>query len=335
MSNARANYSCWLKKGDNMVTPSDNVEVLDQLEAGAYGVSYNWSRDQFTVTKKVIKTDGLVAMPQPETEEVMSGIREFYSQREEFARWDFVFKRGYLLYGVPGGGKTSIISSIINYVVEQLDGVVFVIYNEIELNDYARFMREVYRGVEPDRIIAVIFEDIDGMIKDETLLINVLDGLGNSNNVLNIATTNYTERLSERIINRPNRFDKRIEIKSPNYECREFFFKHKILPEELSKIDIPTWVKETEGMTLAQLSEIIKSVFLLKESFEEVISRLKGMKKTPQSTSYNKDIEGTGQPTGIGFQMGGRKPVKDETHQDGSKTVTYSDGSSVNVKISQ
>ncbi len=303
MSRGRSNFTCWLKKGDNVIIPSDNVEVGTKLDAGAYNVTYNFYEDKFTIMKKTIKTDDLIAMPQPETVEVIDSIKDFYSQREEFAKWGFVFKRGFLLYGVPGGGKTSIISNIMKYVVDELDGVVFILYNETDLYAYSKFISDVYRGIEPDRIVLAIFEDIDGMCKDETLLINVLDGLGNNNNVLNIATTNYTERLSERLVNRPNRFDRRIEIKSPGYDARKFFFEHKILPERLAEIDIHKWVKETEGMTLAQLSEIVKSVFLLKDSFESTIDTLKNMKQVPQSSQYNKGGDSDTPPRALGFQM--------------------------------
>jgi len=300
----RAAHSCWIKKGDNVYLPSDNVEVADELAAGAYKVSYSHREETFIVTRVDIQTDDLIDLPQPEMEGVMQSVTDFYDQKNQFKEWGFVFKRGFLLYGVPGGGKTSIISNIIKYVVEKMNGVAFVIYNLDDLEYYSRFMSGPYREIEPDRVILTIFEDIDGMTKNETLLINVLDGLGNSNNVLNIATTNYTERLSDRIVNRPNRFDRRIEIKSPNAEAREYYLKHKILPQFSKNIDFKEWVSKTEGMTLAQMSELIKSVFLLNQSFVETIETLKGMKKVPSSSSYNKDTLDT-----VGFNTLGVKPV--------------------------
>jgi len=304
----RSEYSCWLKKGDRLIMPSDNVVVINELESGAYNVKYNAYKDVYSVHKKDINTDSLIDIPQPETIEVIDSIKDFYEQREAFAEWGFVFKRGFLLYGVPGGGKTSIITNVMKFVIEQLNGIVFLVYDDEDLRAYAKFLPDVFRAIEKDRIVLTIFEDIDGMHREEGLLINVLDGIGNNNNVLNIATTNYTERLSERLINRPNRFDRRIEIKSPNYESRKFFFEKKIIPTKLGEIDLDKWVRKTEGFTMAQLSEVVKSVFLLGQSFEETIDILDGMKKIPNSANYNKD----GNSPGLGFKVGGTRSPSGE-----------------------
>lgn len=308
MSETRSNFSCWIKKGENLFIPSDNVQVQDRLAPGAYRVGWNRQEERVVANRIDIKTDGLIQIPQPEVTEVMACVNEFFNQKEEFAKWDFVFKRGFLLYGVPGGGKTSIINTLITYVTEQLDGVVFVIHNEDDLDYYSTFITKCYRDIEPNRMVMTVFEDIDGLCRNETLLINTLDGIGNSSNILNIATTNYTERLPERITNRPNRFDRRFEIKSPNAEARKYYFEHKILAEYLPGVDIDEWVKRTEGLTLAQLSEVIKSVFLFNQELDEVIAVLKDLKKVPSSSNYNKSS--TDQGLGYGFKT---KVTKYET----------------------
>lgn len=303
MADSRSAYSCWIKRGEDVYLPSDNVQVVDSIEAGAYKVSFSNRDESYIVSKVKIKTDDLVNLPQPEMQEVMGAVDDFYTQQKEFAKWGFIFKRGFLLYGVPGGGKTSIISNIMNYVIDKMNGLVFLVYNTDDLHYYSGFMSRVFRNIEPDRLILVIFEDIDSMTKEETLLINVLDGLGNSHNVLNIATTNYTERLSERLLNRPNRFDRRWEIKSPSYEARRQFFIAKILPDALKTINLNKWVQDTEGFTIAQLSEVIKSVFLLKQSFPDTLALLKNMKKVPDSSTYNKETS-----AGLGFGFGSKPP---------------------------
>lgn len=289
--NERKQYDCWLKKGDHLLHPSDNVKVIERLDSGTYHVSYDEYNDVFSVNKRPIKTDELIDVPQAEAEDIMKSIDDFYTQKEEFEKWGFLFKRGFLLYGVPGGGKTSIIARIIDYVVTKLDGLIFTIYNRKDLHAYSKFLPDILRTIEPNRIVISVFEDIDGMVdqsETETLLINILDGLGNSGNVFNIATTNYMERLSPRIMNRPNRFDRRFEIKPPDAVSRKFFLSKRIRPEFLTTIDLEDWVTKTEGMTLAQLGEVIKSVFLLKKDFNQVIDTLFDMRKVHNSADYGK-----------------------------------------------
>lgn len=304
----RQAFTQWVKRGTHAFMPSDNIETVDKLEAGAYTVS----RDQngnFELIRMDIKTDTLIDMPQPEAIEIMESIEKFYTQKEKFEKWGFIFKRGFLLYGIPGGGKTSMISKIIKHTVEKLDGVVFMIYDKSDLLAYSAFMSGVYRTIEPNRSIVVVFEDIDGLCHGydsaETLLINVLDGIGNNSNVLNIATTNYTERISERIISRPNRFDRKIEIKSPTEEARRYFFNVRILEEfKDDKFNLDEWVNKTKNMTIAQLGELIKSVCVLDQGLDDTIEILTG-KRPPSSDYYNKpDSEQS-----VGFVFGRKEEL--------------------------
>ena len=48
------------------------------------------------------------------------------------------------------------------------------------------------------------------------------------------------------------------------------------------------WVKDSEGMTIAEMSELVKGHFLMGIDYEEVVSSLKD-KKIPSSSKYNKE----------------------------------------------
>lgn len=306
----RQAYTQWIKRGTHAFMPSDNIETVDKLDSGVYSVTQD-SQGNFELIRKDVNTDLLIDIPQPEAVEIMDAIESFYSQREKFEKWGFIFKRGFLLYGVPGGGKTSIISKIVKYTVDKLDGIVFMIYNKSDLAAYAAFMNAVYRTIEPDRSIVVVFEDIDGLCNGydttETLLINVLDGIGNNSNVLNIATTNYTERLSDRVIKRPNRFDRKIEIKSPTEEARRFFFDKRLLDEykSLPTFNLDEWVRKTDGMTMAQLGELVKSVCVLDHDLDATVEVLTG-KRPPSSDYYNKPAS----QQSVGFTLGAVKKAE-------------------------
>ncbi len=127
----------------------------------------------------------------------------------------------------------------------------------------------------------------------ETLLINVLDGIEQMDNVIYLATTNYTEKLPPRLLNRPNRFDRRIEIGYPTPEVREAYLRKKLKPADINIIEesekpIQYWVDSTKDFTLAHLCELIKSTIILGNSFEESIDLLKKLKGVPMSSTYNK-----------------------------------------------
>lgn len=144
-------------------------------------------------------------------------------------------------------------------------------------------------------------EDIDSIIEtnSESEVLNVLDGVNQIDKVVFLATTNYPERLGDRIINRPSRFDKRFKIGHPNAESRRIYFefiiggKEKV--EEL-KIDLERWVNDTEEFSIAHLKELFVAVVILGDSYEDAIETLTAMREENLSS---KDDE-VRKPMGFG-----------------------------------
>ena len=114
-----------------------------------------------------------------------------------------------------------------------------------------------------------------------TKLLNILDGVKQIENVVYIATTNYPEKLQERITNRPSRFDRRYKVEMPSNEIRRSYIKNKLSDQDISNIDIDRWVKETDNMSLSHLKELIISVVVMGKDFDEALNSLKEMKKSP------------------------------------------------------
>lgn len=293
-------YSRWAQRGPNTFIPSDNLLIKESLPAGAFSIHIKrgYNGDEIIVKKINVDCTNLLDIKQPEEEYIYSLLDNFCSKKEQFEKLKIAYKTGILLYGVPGGGKTSILNSLIKKI-EALDGVYFLLKNITDVYSFDEFYKTVYRKIEPNRLIMNIFEDIDGMATGdaETTLINILDGIGDCNNVINIATTNYTERLSERLVNRPGRFDRRIEIKSPSYANRMKYLNLRLPEEFKNDIDMDYWVRSTENFTLAQLNEVVKSVLLFDEEFDEIVKKIREMCKIPQSYSYNKEAAET-----VGFR---------------------------------
>lgn len=293
MAEQRVNYTQWLQRADNIFLPTDNSKTVGRVIAGVYDIRYNQDMGYYLL-KKNLSLDELIEMPSPEGDKVIAGIQTFWERKAKFKQYGFAYKRGVLLYGIPGGGKTSLINLLCKKLIEDMDGVIFTLTSADDLTRYTSFMPEMYRVIEPERPIITIIEDLDGLCQDketESKLLNVLDGIEQLENVVYLATTNYTERLSERMTNRPNRFDIRIEVKSPNAECRRLYFEKKLKKQDLKAIDMDEWVARTEGMTMAHLGEVIKSVIILGNTFDDTIERLTGMKTTPNSRNYNKEFQ--------------------------------------------
>jgi SpoVK/Ycf46/Vps4 family AAA+-type ATPase len=132
-----------------------------------------------------------------------------------------------------------------------------------------------FRTVEPDRPVVCIFEDIDAMVSRHGSgdLLHWLDGNSQIDRSVNIATTNFPERLDRRLTARPRRFDRLIRIDAPDGRSRGAYFERKL--PELSTDERQRWVELSEGLTFAALAELIISVCCLENGLEESAALLK------------------------------------------------------------
>jgi AAA+ superfamily predicted ATPase len=262
--------------------------TVDKLPAGFYELKYNSEARQDVLRKKNILVDELFYLPSNEVLEIVQDIKNFWEAEQKFKDYKLLHKRGILLYGDPGCGKSGIIQLCTSYLVNELNGIVLNIDSGEALEKLEGFLTTI-RKIEPKRPIIAILEDIDGIAGDEkhytSLLLNMLDGLKQTQNIVYISTTNYPEKLEERFTNRPSRFDRRYHIDLPNSEVREAYLRHKISEKDLSSKEIKKWVQETEGMSLAHLKELVVSVIAMGNSFEHSINLLKGLKEKPKTRS--------------------------------------------------
>lgn len=234
--------------------------------------------------KKNTTSDELFQLPSPELSTVLKDLENFWSKADKFKEYGLLHKRGVLLYGIQGAGKSGIIRLCTNYVVNTMKGIVINITDGRTAEIYQGLVPAL-RTIEPDRPLIVILEDIDALTTEgswsTSMLLNILDGVNQINNVVYIATTNYPEKLPANIVKRPSRFDLRLEVKLPNEEVREAYLKAKLTKEDLENINMQEWITSTEGMSLAHLRELIASVIVLGNSFAKVIIRLKNMETNP------------------------------------------------------
>ena len=119
MSENRVVYTQWLKRGTNTFLPTDNAVTQGTIDSGVYNIRFS---DQmgFYLVKKDLNLDELINLPNPEGQRVLEGIKTFWTRKDKFKVYGYSFKRGLLLYGVPGGGKTSIINLLCSELVDNM-----------------------------------------------------------------------------------------------------------------------------------------------------------------------------------------------------------------------
>lgn len=278
-------YQQWQVTSKGVYQAIGKMVTCKTIPSGYYSLKQDQKGNIFVMSKDFIYDD-YIDLPIPEFKEIIEDIDKFWKIENKFEEYGFVFKRGILIHGKQGLGKSFLINGIIKDLIEKRGGVVFSLFNEYDLSVFHQFFREQFRLIEPKRPVIVVIEDIDGLCRTsstETQLINILDGVEHSSNMIYLATTNHIERLEERITNRPSRFDRRYHIKAPDENVRKVFIENKMKKEDLKKIDIDEWVEKTDGFNLAHIKELIISVIIYENKFEYALEHLNKMRERPET----------------------------------------------------
>jgi DNA polymerase III delta prime subunit len=288
--NDKKDYVKWIQISEKGFKPGLNQKEFLVIPPGIYDIKHT-KEDGYIINGKDICLDELFVLPSPEQEQIMDDIQTFWARKKYFERFKYTYKRGILLYGPAGSGKSSIINLVAKELVEKHKGIVLYLNSVRDLEYFVAFM-PMLRQIEPDKQILCVLEDIEGFVayrESESMLLNVLDGMNQMDNVFYLATTNFPEELKERILNRPSRFDRRYEVGFPNEKVREAYFRLKLSKEDLPDEELKKWVEETENLSIAHLGEVVKSVFALGNTFDQTMELLKDMKKKLSSFDFNKD----------------------------------------------
>lgn len=263
---SKQTVSVWVKDKD-VIRASTDISLLQKIEPGVYAVDF--SRDMGLFCKKIdIKSDELFIFSGSITQELLEEINLFWSKAELYKANNLIHKRGILLEGFPGTGKSSIISILSNEIIAK-GGVVFKINGFRNLDHYIEFVRTGFRKIQPDTPIITILEDLDQYEDVEVELLDFLDGKTHLDHHVIIATTNNTEMIPDTFL-RPSRIDLKVEIPLPNEITRREYFTHKEVPEN----DIEELVSKSNNFSLADLKELYICIYLLDYTIDEAINKI-------------------------------------------------------------
>lgn len=188
-------------------------------------------------------------------EKILLDVDEFLLSRDWYSQRGVPYRRGYLLHGPPGCGKTSYIMALagkLEYDICQMN-----LSNSALSDERLSYLL----NVAPVKSI-ILLEDIDAAFLSRediditrsayqglgrvTLsgILNVLDGVASSEERLLFMTTNYPEKLDP-ALTRPGRVDMKVYIgyASNDQLARSF---EKFYPPEVGGLDGASFVKAIE-----------------------------------------------------------------------------------------
>jgi len=174
-------------------------------------------------------------------------------------------KRGILLHGAPGTGKTHTVS----YLLGQLPGVTVIVISGRAL---ARITEacSVARTLQP---AAVVVEDVDLIAEERTArpgqhpllfqLLNEMEGLNSAADVTFLLTTNRADLLEPALAARPGRVDLAAELPLPDADARRQLLRLYADRLLLDGVDLDAVIARTEGVTAPFLKELLRKAALL------------------------------------------------------------------------
>ena len=258
--------SVWIKDKD-VFLPSTDVSILKELPPGMYKAGY--SNDRGIYCQKIeLETDELFSFTESLHTELLEQINTFWDNAELYKEKNLIHKRGILLAGYAGTGKTAIINMVSRELIER-GGVVFKVYGIRGLSDYVDFIKHGFRKIQPNTPIITILEDIDQYREVETELLDFLDGQYHINHHVIIATSNNTSEIPDTFL-RPSRLDLKYEVGLPTELTRKEYFNRKGVDENM----LDELVKATESCSIAELKEVYICITVYGYSIEKAVDQV-------------------------------------------------------------
>lgn len=261
-------FVSYLRRG-NVIQPTSPVEQMETIPAGVYKCYVDPMSGMACFERKGVNSDELLKFEDERYTSITNEIKEFWGLKESFGEVGLLHKRGLLMFGPPGSGKSCLIKQVTKEAVASDTIVLF----PKSIRDTQRCLEHL-RDVEPSRNVLVVLEDMDEYVQyEEHSVLELFDGDNVIDGVLYLGTSNYMERLPPRIL-RPGRFDTKVEVGLPPRAARVAYFNAK-LSKKLSAEQIEEIVNATDDFSFAQMREMLAMTQVYKKSVADAAAKLR------------------------------------------------------------
>ena len=227
---------------------------------------------------------------------LQNDYESFFRREAWFRQNHLAFRRGYLLYGPPGNGKTSAVRAMLTR--PGISGYTINLFNkEFDDDDLSRLFQSA-ASLAP---ALIVLEDIDRYFDKSQEngpeakislqhVLNCLDGATTQDGVIVVATANNPQVLDPAILRRPGRFDRVVGFTNPAKDLRARYFQR--LCPDMDTASIGGCADACEGFSFAQLQEtyIFAGQFAFDEersvTAEDILTAIQTLRKSLQCADW-------------------------------------------------
>lgn len=252
------------------------------------------NRDLRTVRSRMSDRSWSDVIPHEQARAELNFIAESIRNREMLKAEGLGIKRGLLLSGPPGDGKSTAIECFVNDVAGEASIVV------VEAVEHIRAVYHLAQLLAPS---VVILEDLDLMAKNRQdsfsfatkdgvmgELLQVLSGGSAYDDIVTIATTNYPEAIDDALAKRAGRFDAHVRMGYPSDAD-----KLRVLDLYLDRFGVND--DFTRRRLQQTLNRELARLYLVPAHIEEFVKagvkRARLARRTPEFSDFEAGIEAT------------------------------------------
>ncbi|MCC6511893.1 MAG: ATP-binding protein, partial [Pirellulaceae bacterium] len=181
--------------------------------------SGRWNRSEslFQATQQASFEDLVLA------DDMKAAIRDdfvtFLKSEERYNRLGIAWRRGALMIGPPGNGKTHCVRALVKELAVSSLYVQSLSHPYYTADEMWQQVFDRARGLRP---CVLVLEDLDALVTEEnrSFFLNQLDGFEQNHGLIVLATTNHPDRIDPAIIDRPSRFDRKYHFNLPSLDER-------------------------------------------------------------------------------------------------------------------
>ena len=213
-----------------------------------------------------------------EAKEEMQDIIKFLKSPADFKKLGAKLPKGVLLYGAPGTGKTLLAKAVAGEAKVSFFSASASEFVEMFVGVGAARVRDLFANAKKNAPAIIFIDELDAVgrrrfagiggghdEREQTLnqLLIELDGFESQSGIILMGSTNRPDVLDP-ALTRPGRFDRHINVPSPDMKGREEILKVHAKNVKMAKeVDLSVIAKSTPGFVGADLANVINEAAIL------------------------------------------------------------------------